>query len=54
LGILDNVIVGEEFAYGCTGVMTALTANDLGQMPVIVAGNEAQKKKYLGRCLEGN
>jgi acyl-CoA dehydrogenase len=29
---------------------TAVNANDLGQMPVIVAGNHEQKKEYLGRC----
>jgi acyl-CoA dehydrogenase len=52
LGILDAVIVGEELAYGCSGVFTAIAANDLGQMPVIIAGNDAQKKKYLGRCAE--
>lgn len=52
LGILDNVVVGEELAYGCSGVMTAISANDLAQMPVIIAGNEEQKKKYLGRCID--
>jgi len=52
LGILDNTIITEELAFGCTGFSTALGANDLGQIPVILAGNEAQKKKYLGRCVE--
>ena len=31
---------------------TAIAANDLGQMPVIIAGNDAQKKKYLGRLVD--
>ncbi|XP_077986074.1 medium-chain specific acyl-CoA dehydrogenase, mitochondrial-like [Glandiceps talaboti] len=52
LGILDACIVTEELAYGCTGIQTAIEANSLGQMPVILAGNEAQKKKYLGRMME--
>ena len=30
----------------------AIEANSLGEMPVIVAGNDAQKKKYLGRMIE--
>lgn len=51
-GILENCIVGEELAYGCTGFSTAVNANDLASMPVIIAGNDAQKKKYLGRCVE--
>ncbi|WP_411016820.1 acyl-CoA dehydrogenase family protein, partial [Salmonella sp. s51944] len=45
LGILDACIVTEEMAYGCTGIQTAIEANSLGQMPLILSGNEAQKKK---------
>ncbi|XP_071947068.1 medium-chain specific acyl-CoA dehydrogenase, mitochondrial-like [Antedon mediterranea] len=52
LGILDACIVTEELAYGCTGVQTAIEANSLGQMPVIIAGSAEQKKKYLGRMTE--
>lgn len=46
---LDGVIVGEELAYGCTGMMTAMEANSLASAPVILAGNHEQKKEYLGR-----
>jgi acyl-CoA dehydrogenase len=49
LGVVDGVIMGEETAWGCTGVSTAMEANTLAEAPVIVAGTEAQKKKYLGR-----
>ncbi|XP_077412260.1 medium-chain specific acyl-CoA dehydrogenase, mitochondrial [Vanacampus margaritifer] len=52
LSIFDNCLITEELAYGCTGIQTAIEANSLGQMPVIIAGNEAQKKKYLGRMTE--
>uniref|UniRef100_A0A8D3DWS6 Medium-chain specific acyl-CoA dehydrogenase, mitochondrial n=1 Tax=Scophthalmus maximus TaxID=52904 RepID=A0A8D3DWS6_SCOMX len=52
LSIFDSCLITEELAYGCTGVQTAIEANSLGQMPVIIAGNEAQKKKYLGRMTE--
>ncbi|NP_001087662.1 acyl-CoA dehydrogenase medium chain S homeolog [Xenopus laevis] len=52
LGIFDTCLITEEIAYGCTGVQTAIEANSLGQMPVIIAGNEAQQKKYLGRMTE--
>uniref|UniRef100_A0A646QIM5 Medium-chain specific acyl-CoA dehydrogenase, mitochondrial n=1 Tax=Hemiscolopendra marginata TaxID=943146 RepID=A0A646QIM5_9MYRI len=48
----DACLVTEEIAYGCTGIKTALEANSLGQMPVIIGGNDAQKKKYLGRMTE--
>merc|ERR550534_2751280 len=32
-------------AYGCTGIMTAIEANGLGSMPVMIAGNHEQEKK---------
>lgn len=52
LHTLDGCIIGEEIAYGCSGIGTAIEANTLAQMPVILAGNDAQKKKYLGRMTE--
>ena len=39
-------------AYGCTGIMTAIEANGLGSMPIMIAGNHEQKKKYLTRLIE--
>ncbi|XP_039286680.1 probable medium-chain specific acyl-CoA dehydrogenase, mitochondrial [Nilaparvata lugens] len=52
MGVFDGCLVAEQLAYGCTGIMTALEASGLGQTPVLVAGNEEQKKKYLGRLVE--
>ncbi|XP_073500022.1 medium-chain specific acyl-CoA dehydrogenase, mitochondrial isoform X3 [Phyllobates terribilis] len=52
LSIFDTCLITEEIAYGCSGIQTAIEANSLGQMPVIIAGNEAQQKKYLGRMTE--
>eukprot|EP01127_Copromyxa_protea_P003921 TRINITY_DN1368_c0_g2_i1.p1 TRINITY_DN1368_c0_g2~~TRINITY_DN1368_c0_g2_i1.p1 ORF type:complete len:329 (+),score=88.32 TRINITY_DN1368_c0_g2_i1:45-1031(+) len=52
LGVLENCVIAEELAYGCSGVMTAMLANDLAQAPVFLAGTPEQKKKYLGRCAE--
>jgi acyl-CoA dehydrogenase len=52
LGTLDGCIIGEEMAWGCTGIGTAIEANTLAEMPVIVAGTAAQKAKYLGRMIE--
>jgi acyl-CoA dehydrogenase len=48
LGCLDHCLVLEEVAFGCLGFNTSLAANMLGAMPIIIAGDEAQKKKYLG------
>ncbi|KAK3932264.1 putative medium-chain specific acyl-CoA dehydrogenase, mitochondrial [Frankliniella fusca] len=52
MGVFDGCLIAEEFAYGCTGVKTAIEASGLGQTPVLVAGNKEQQKKYLGRLLE--
>lgn len=52
LGILDGCVVTEELAYGCTGIQTAIEANSLAEMPVVLAGNKEQQKKYLGRMVE--
>jgi len=52
LSIMETCTVTEELAYGCTGIQTAIEANSLGEMPVIMFGNEAQQKKYLGRMID--
>ncbi|MFN3198720.1 MAG: acyl-CoA dehydrogenase family protein [Bradymonadia bacterium] len=52
LGCFEGALIGEENAWGCTGISTAIEANTLAELPVVVAGNEAQKKKYLGRMTE--
>lgn len=45
---VDNVLLTEELAFGCTGIQTSMTANTLAATPLLIAGNDAQKKKYLG------
>ena len=52
LGCLEGCIIGEELAYGCRGIMTAMEANGLAEAPVIIAGTHEQKAKYLGRMTE--
>ncbi len=53
LGCLDHCLIQEEVAYGCTGFNTSLAANMLAALPVLIAGTDEQKKKYLGRlCAE--
>ncbi len=52
LGTLDGCLIAEQIAWGCTGIGTAMEANTLAEVPVVVAGTDAQKKKYLGRMME--
>lgn len=48
MGELENALICEELAYGCTGIQTSILANGLALTPIKLAGNETQKKKYLG------
>jgi len=48
LGELDNTLIVEQLAYGCTGITTSFLANVLALTPIKLAGSEDQKKKFLG------
>lgn len=48
LGVLDTCLVDEEINYGCAGISNALGANNLAICPLVIAGNDEQKKRYLG------
>jgi len=52
LHTIEACVINEELAYGCSGCSTAIEANSLAQMPLILAGSDALKKKYLGRMTE--
>jgi acyl-CoA dehydrogenase len=47
---LDNALMAEQLAWGCTGIQTSMLANTLALTPIILGGSEEQKKKYLGMC----
>lgn len=51
LSCLSHCLVLEEISYGCVGVNTTLAGNALASMPLMIAGNEEQKRNYLGRLL---
>jgi len=52
LDCVSGVVIAEEMAYGCTGIMTVMEANGLASAPVLVAGTDEQQKKFLGRLTE--
>jgi alkylation response protein AidB-like acyl-CoA dehydrogenase len=52
-GILDLVICVEELSKACGGISLALAATALGTLPIIIAGNDDQKSKYLPRIASG-
>ncbi len=47
--VLEECIVGEELAYGCSGIQTALMLNQLAALPILIAGSEEQKQRYFSR-----
>ena len=53
LSLFEEVLVGEELSWGCSGISTAIAVNSLGIAPILVAGNEAQKRAYGGRMADG-
>jgi acyl-CoA dehydrogenase len=52
LSTVDHVLMAEEVNYGCAGIGTSMFGNNLGAMPLILAGTEEQNKKYLGSLTE--
>lgn len=53
LGVLDLCLAAEEMAWACTGVTLALELNSIVGDVFAVGGNDAQRKEYLGRLVDG-
>ncbi len=50
---LELCIAVEEISTACVGVSTSYAANALGTYPILLYGNESQKKKYLPDIASG-
>lgn len=44
---IDSMIITEALAYGCMGMNTAIMANDLALLPIVIGGTDEQKKRFL-------
>lgn len=53
LGMLEEVLIGEEIGYGCMGIYTILMASELGITPILLAGSAEQQERFLAPLLEG-
>jgi acyl-CoA dehydrogenase len=49
---LDTCIIEEELAWGCSGIATSMTCNGLALTPILVAGTEDQKKRFVAPFAE--
>jgi butyryl-CoA dehydrogenase len=52
-GVLDLCIATEELSRACGGIAVCYAASALGTFPMILFGNEEQKKKYLPDLASG-
>ena len=52
LSVFDGMLIGEELAWGCSGMATSIVANALGAAPVLIAGTDEQKRRYLVPLVE--
>src|SRR5262249_39662231 len=51
LGALDTCLVLEELNYGCAGITNSVAANGLATHPLLIAGTEEQRRRYLGQLI---
>jgi acyl-CoA dehydrogenase len=49
---VDAMMVGEEMAWGCSGVTTSMYGNDLAIPVLVVAGTDDQKRRFLSPLAE--
>jgi len=47
LSAFEQILIGEELAWGCSGIATSIVANILGSLPVLFAGSDDQKREWL-------
>jgi acyl-CoA dehydrogenase len=46
--VFEECIVGEELAYGCSGISTSMSVNNLSSLPILIGGTDQQKEYWLG------
>ncbi len=53
LGVVEEVLIGEELGYACMGFDTIILASDLAVTPIKIAGSDEQKKRFFPPLLTG-
>ena len=49
LHTVDGCLVSEELSFGCSAVATSIMCNHLGALPLMIAGTDVQKERWLTR-----
>src|SRR5262245_24049355 len=49
VNLVEECIIGEELAWGCSGISTSININNLASLPILIADTHEQKREWLGR-----
>ncbi|HXG65846.1 MAG TPA: acyl-CoA dehydrogenase family protein [Blastocatellia bacterium] len=49
VGALNECLINEELSWGCPGIAGVIGMNGVAALPIVIAGTEEQKRKYLRR-----
>jgi acyl-CoA dehydrogenase len=52
IGYLDGAILEEELSWGCSGVNASIGCNNLALAPLLLAGSEELKRRYVTMLIE--
>lgn len=45
--LVEGCVANEEWGFGCTGISTGVTINDLGLLPLMLGASPEQKERFL-------
>src|SRR5215207_10057301 len=48
----EGMLIGEELSWGCSGIAVSIVVNTLGAAPVMIAGTDQQKQRWLPPLVE--
>src|SRR3954468_23858617 len=51
LGVFESSLIDEELSWGCSGVLTSLSANTLGSEPVLLGGSDEVQEELFHQLL---
>ncbi len=52
LSCFDGMLIGEELNWGCSGIGTTIGSNGLGIGPILIAGSDEQKRRWLAPLVD--